>query len=177
MKDSKGRDNTMSVLWAPWRMQYILKHDKCEECIFCLKETNENHRERLILFTNKYALVMMNRYPYNNGHLLVAPLRHCASLDDLDSEELLGVVDLLRTSIQTLKEVMQPTGFNVGLNLGTTAGAGIEDHLHFHVVPRWAGDTNYMTVVGEIRVIPEHLLATYDRLYPYFNALRHGGDK
>jgi ATP adenylyltransferase len=169
--------DAMNVLWAPWRMQYILKQDKCEGCIFCFKKANEGLRDRLILFASELALVIMNRYPYNNGHLLVAPVKHCASLDDLSSEELSGVADLMRASVRILKKAMQPTGFNLGLNLGAAAGAGVEDHLHFHVVPRWAGDTNYMTIVGEIRVIPEHLMVTYDKLYPYFKAFRHGGDK
>ena len=167
----------MTNLWAPWRMQYILKKGKYKGCIFCVKEEQEDLRDRLILHVSEKALVIMNRFPYNNGHLLVAPLRHCAGLDDLSSEELLEVADLVRVATRILGKVMMPAGFNIGLNLGAAAGAGIADHLHFHVVPRWSGDTNYMAVVGEIRVIPEHLLATYDRLVPYFNDLTKGGDK
>jgi len=110
----------------------------------------------------------MNRYPYINGHLLVAPLRHVSSLDALLPEEKLDLITVVEKSIGILKEVMSPGGFNVGLNLGRVAGAGVEAHIHFHVVPRWSGDTNYMTVLGEVRVIPEHIQATYRKLLPFF---------
>jgi len=158
----------MGVLWAPWRMKYILKEEEFDGCIFCLKEKGENLKERLILHVSKHALVIMNRYPYNNGHLMVAPLKHCSDPDALSMEEIMDCAELIRVCIRVLKKVMKPEGFNTGLNLGAAAGAGIEEHIHFHIVPRWVGDTNYMTVVGETRVIPEHILATYDKLYPHF---------
>ena len=110
----------------------------------------------------------MNRFPYINGHLLIAPLRHVSALDALLSEEKLDLITMVEKSIGVLKEVMNPEGFNVGLNLGKVAGAGVEEHIHFHVVPRWGGDTNYMTVFGEVRVIPEHIQATYRKLSPFF---------
>lgn len=113
-------------------------------------------------------MVMMNRFPYNNGHLLVAPVRHVAGLDHLSDEEILDLVRMVRISIDVLKEVMRPEGFNVGLNLGRVAGAGMEEHMHFHVVPRWGGDTNFMTVLGDVRVIPEHIKQTYKKLLPLF---------
>jgi len=111
---------------------------------------------------------MMNRYPYNNGHLLVAPVRHAAGLEELGSEEITDLLLTVRKSIGILKKQMRPEGFNVGLNLGQVAGAGIEEHLHFHVVPRWNGDTNYMTILDDVRVIPEHIQKTYEKLRPDF---------
>ena len=113
-------------------------------------------------------MVMMNRFPYNNGHLLVAPWKHTPSLDGLKDEELFDLVRTVRLSVAVLRETMSPDGFNVGLNLGAVAGAGVEDHVHFHIVPRWNGDTSFMTVLAEVRVIPEHLQQIYERLLPYF---------
>jgi ATP adenylyltransferase len=113
-------------------------------------------------------MVMMNRFPYNNGHLLVAPWKHTPSLDGLEDEELFDLVRTVRLSVAVLRETMSPDGFNVGLNLGAVAGAGVEDHVHFHIVPRWNGDTSFMTVLAEVRVIPEHLQQIYERLLPYF---------
>jgi ATP adenylyltransferase len=154
----------MKVLWAPWRMGYILSDKKDQSCIFCPGEDRTRDAERLILFSGERTLVMMNRYPYNNGHLLVAPVRHVAGLDELGSEEVLDLLLKVRKSIEVLKKAMKPEGFNVGLNLGHVAGAGIEEHLHFHVVPRWNGDTNYMTILDDVRVIPEHIQKTYEKL-------------
>ena len=113
-------------------------------------------------------MVIMNRFPYNNGHLLVAPWKHTSSLDGLKDEELLDLVRTVRWSVAVLRETMSPDGFNVGLNLGAVAGAGVESHVHFHIVPRWNGDTSFMTVLTEVRVIPEHLQQTYKMLLPYF---------
>jgi ATP adenylyltransferase len=113
-------------------------------------------------------MVMMNRFPYNNGHLLVAPWKHTPSLDGLEDEELFDLVRTVRLSVAVLRETLSPDGFNVGLNLGAVAGAGVEDHVHFHIVPRWNGDTSFMTVLAEVRVIPEHLQQIYERLLPYF---------
>jgi ATP adenylyltransferase len=118
-------------------------------------------------------MVIMNRYPYNNGHLLVAPIRHVPGLEALSEDENLDLMRMLRQSMAILKETMRPEGFNVGLNLGRVAGAGVEAHLHFHIVPRWGGDTNYMAVVGDVRVIPEHIRATYGKLSAHFQKLTH----
>ena len=158
----------MKVMWAPWRMEYILTDQKGGPCIFCPGEDRAQDEERLILFVGTLSMVMMNRYPYNNGHLLVAPVRHVGTLESLSEDEMLDLLGMVRKSINALKELMNPEGFNVGLNLGKVAGAGVEEHLHFHIVPRWNGDTNYMTVVGEVRVIPEHIRETYKRLLMYF---------
>jgi ATP adenylyltransferase len=113
-------------------------------------------------------MVVMNRFPYNNGHLLVAPWKHTSSLDGLKDEELFDLVKTVRWSVAVLREAMSPDAFNVGLNLGTVAGAGVEAHVHFHIVPRWNGDTSFMTVLAEVRVVPEHLQRTYEKLLPYF---------
>lgn len=161
----------MNNLWAPWRMEYILSNSKDNGCIFCPGEDRAQDKERLILHVGEKSMVMMNRYPYNNGHLLVAPVRHVASLDELDDEEMLSLMVTVRRWIQVLREEMRPEGFNVGLNLGRVAGAGVEEHMHFHIVPRWNGDTNYMTVIGEVRVIPEHLMQTYEKLLKRYQSL------
>ena len=113
-------------------------------------------------------MALMNRFPYNNGHLLVAPVRHVPSLEELTDEEVLDLLRVVRKAIGILKAVMKPDGFNVGLNLGRLAGAGMEEHMHFHIVPRWGGDTNFMTVLGDVRVIPEHIQDTYKKLQPLF---------
>jgi ATP adenylyltransferase len=156
----------MKTLWAPWRMEYILG-EKEQECIFCVALSKED----LTLFKDDLSMVMMNKYPYINGHLLVAPKRHVATLDEMTAEEMECLLRRVRDSIGVLKEAMKPDGFNVGLNLGLVAGAGVEEHLHFHIVPRWHGDTNAMTVFAEVRVIPEHLLATHKNLKKHFDKL------
>lgn len=160
----------MKVLWAPWRMEYVLGEDKPQGCIFC-PAPGEDLKERLVLFSGRLSRVMMNKYPYSNGHLLISPLRHLPGLDDLTPEELLDLQLKLRGSLAILKRTMSPDGFNVGLNLGTVAGAGVESHLHYHVVPRWQGDTNFIPVFAEVRVIPEHFRRTYERLAPHFQTL------
>jgi len=168
----------MDVLWAPWRMEYILSANKEQGCIFCPGQDRSADEQRLILYVGNKTMVMMNRFPYNNGHLLVAPVRHVRALDQLSPEETLDLMMTVKNCIAVLKAVMQPEGFNVGLNLGRVAGAGVEDHLHFHIVPRWNGDTNYMTVLGEVRVIPEHLRQTYKKLRQALCTLiDQGGDQ
>ncbi|MBN2125544.1 MAG: HIT domain-containing protein [Deltaproteobacteria bacterium] len=158
----------MKVLWAPWRMDYILSNEKNQNCIFCPGEDRSKDAERLILYVGSKSMVIMNRFPYNNGHLLVAPVRHVSGLESLSDEEVLELMGTVRKAVDALKGVMNPEGLNVGLNLGRVAGAGMENHLHVHIVPRWNGDTNFMTVVGDVRVIPEHIQETYTRLLPYF---------
>jgi ATP adenylyltransferase len=158
----------MKVMWAPWRAEYVLSNNKENGCIFCPAANQKSDAERLILKTGPASLVMMNRYPYNNGHLLVAPLKHASDLADLAETEHMELMRAVQESIAILKRVMKPEGFNVGLNLGRVAGAGVEDHLHFHVVPRWNGDTNLMTVIGDVRVIPEHIEQTYRKLLEHF---------
>ncbi len=161
----------MQALWAPWRMSYILGDDKPNGCIFCLAQDGVG-ADDLVLGVGSSSLVMMNKYPYNNGHLLVAPRRHVGSLESLAPQELHDLIDLTQRAVAALRELMHPEGFNVGLNLGRAAGAGIEEHLHFHVVPRWNGDTNFMTVLSEVRSIPEHLEATCQKLRPFFTDIK-----
>lgn len=155
-------------------MTYILGEDpqgKMDSCIFCVDGDSGPIRDRLILFVGKLSMVMMNRYPYNNCHLLVAPRRHVPDPTSLTEEEMLDLMLKVRGSIEIMRKDANPDGFNVGLNLGMVAGAGVEDHMHFHIVPRWNGDTNFMTVFDDVRVVPEHILASYDRLLPYFNEM------
>jgi ATP adenylyltransferase len=152
-------------------MDYILSEDKEGGCIFCPGEDRNRDEGRLILYVGSMTMVMMNRFPYINGHLLVAPVRHVPDFEGLSDEEALALLQILRKSIGILKTVMVPEGFNVGLNLGKVAGAGVKEHLHFHIVPRWDGDTNYMTVLGDVRVIPEHIEETYKRLRSHFRGL------
>ena len=160
----------MDVLWAPWRMEYIVSDRKDGGCIFCPGEDRDSDEARLILHVGPLSMVMMNRYPYINGHMLVAPVRHVSGVEPLEDEEMLDLMRTVRRCIEVLRKVMNPEGFNVGLNLGTVAGAGVKDHVHFHIVPRWNGDTNYMTVCGAVRVIPQHLEDTYHALRPHFES-------
>lgn len=157
----------MERLWAPWRMEYI-RDQQPAGCIFCRGLAGGDDRQSLILLRTRRSLVMMNRYPYVNGHLMVAPRRHTGSLHDLDPEDLLDLMETTRRCQSVLTDEMNPGGYNIGLNLGGAAGAGIEDHLHIHVVPRWHGDTNFMTVLGDVRVLPEALDALFCRLLPRF---------
>jgi len=148
-------------------MDYILG-DRPRGCIFCPEGNGESDAERLLLYRGDRSMVIMNRFPYNNGHLLVAPWKHTSSLDGLEDEELFDLVRTVRWSVAVLRQTMSPDGFNVGLNLGAVAGAGVEAHVHFHIVPRWNGDTSFMTVLAEVRVVPEHLQRIYEKLLPYF---------
>jgi ATP adenylyltransferase len=158
------------VVWAPWRMAYIMG-EKTDGCIFCDKPRQQRDAENHLLWRGDTAFVMLNRYPYNNGHLMIIPQAHVASLTQLTPAQRAELFELTAMGESILQRVLQPQGFNIGLNLGAAAGAGIAEHLHIHVVPRWAGDTNYMTVVGDIRVIPQHLDETYQLLVTHFQAL------
>ena len=158
----------MKALWAPWRMEYILGK-KEPECIFCSYPKKNNDRDNLILYRSAHNFVMMNKYPYNNGHIMVVPYIHTSTIDNLTDEVLLDFMKVTQYSLKCLKEAFRPEGFNIGINIGAVAGAGLEEHVHLHMVPRWAGDTSFMSVFGEIRVIPEYIMETYDKLYPVFN--------
>ena len=161
------------VLWAPWRMAYI-GAPKAPGCIFCTQPAAADRRAALVLAATPHAVVMLNRYPYGNGHLLVAPRLHTADLAALPDDAHLALSEALRRSLAILQDVFRPEGVNIGMNLGAAAGAGIADHLHWHLVPRWIGDTNFMPVVGEVHCIPEHLEALWTRLAPAFAALEAG---
>jgi ATP adenylyltransferase len=159
----------MRNLYAPWRMAYIGAPQQ-PGCLFCrtFDASPDDDRENLVVRREATALAMMNRFPYNNGHLMVAPRAHRGSLTGLDDDQLLAVMRLTRTSISVLEEVMSPEAFNVGVNIGRAAGAGVPGHVHVHIVPRWNGDTNFMPVLGEVKVINEHLEATWEKLAAAF---------
>ena len=153
-------------LWAPWRMKYIEGVDTENEggCIFCSKPHANNDRENYILHRAKNCYIIMNIYPYSNGHLMVVPYNHTTNLGELDSETRLEIMDMIDIVVEAMKNSMRPDGFNIGMNLGRSAGAGIENHLHMHIVPRWRGDTNFMPVIGCTKVICESLEDTYAKL-------------
>lgn len=156
-------DSKSEILWAPWRMEYILG-EKESGCIFCTRINQKCDKENLILLRGKNNFVIMNKYPYNNGHLMVVPNRHTSEFDSLSDPEKLEMMNLVSKSMNVLKKTVNPDGFNVGMNIGKIAGAGIDDHLHFHIVPRWAADTNFMPVVGQTKIISEDLGETWERL-------------
>jgi ATP adenylyltransferase len=162
----------MKTLWTPWRMEYVTGQGEREPgCLFEKAAGRKHDRRHFLLYRDGKGCVFMNRFPYANGHLLIAPERHVADLADLHEDELLHLAILTRNCIDILRRHLHPDGFNIGLNLGKTAGAGLEDHLHYHIVPRWEGDHNFMTVLAEVRNIPEHLDSTFERLLPAFLAL------
>jgi len=157
-------------LWSPWRMQYIesAKEPEGGGCVFCEIVSGGPAGEERILTRSECAFVTLAKFPYNPGHLLVLPIRHVAELEDLDGDETAELGRLLQVCVRALRAESDPQGFNIGLNLGRVSGAGIPEHLHWHVVPRWSGDTNFMPVVGDTRVLPELLVETYARLKPRF---------
>src|SRR4030043_2162444 len=149
----------MKYLWAPWRMDYILEK-KRKGCFFCRTLRDGNDEDQLLLFRANHGFGIMNKFPYNNGHLMIVPKRHSREFEELRDEELTELFRLVKVSTKVLKASFHPHGFNIGINIGKEAGAG-EEHLHLHVVPRWAGDTNFMPVLGETKIIPEYLEKTY----------------
>ncbi|MDQ7824498.1 MAG: HIT domain-containing protein [Candidatus Eremiobacteraeota bacterium] len=153
----------MERIWAPWRMKFILEGTK-DRCLFCDVRDSGEDRKNFVIERGERALVMFNIYPYNNGHLMVAPTRHESEFDGLDDQELREANLLVQKWVRILKGVLRPDGFNIGLNLGRVAGAGFEGHLHYHIVPRWNGDTNFMPVIAGTKVLSESLEAAYDRL-------------
>ena len=153
----------MEQIWAPWRVQYI-EMEKSEVCILCQKPRENNDAENYILYRGERNFVIMNRFPYTPGHLMVAPYRHIAYLEELTEEERQEHFEIVSRSTKLLRQVFNPGGFNIGINIGKAAGAGVEEHVHTHIVPRWQGDTNFMTVLSDIRVIPEALAETYQKL-------------
>jgi len=163
----------MERLYTPWRREYIEDGSmESRECIFCFEVMEQAIQEKLVLFSTSRTMVMCNRYPYTTGHLLIAPREHNGDLCELAGDVSGEMFRLLQESIRIIKNVYRPEGMNVGMNLGKVAGAGFAHHLHIHVLPRWGGDTNFMTPLCEVRVLPETVSQTYDRLIPHFNELK-----
>lgn len=160
----------MKNLWTPWRIEYILG-PKPDECVFCLPSNRDEDRERLVLYRGRECFVIMNKFPYNNGHIMVCPYRHVMKLQDLTPAESSEMMELLQSCSQILEEHFHCEGINAGLNQGEAAGAGIREHLHFHLVPRWNGDSSFLAVFDETRTIPQYLQETWAALAPRFAAL------
>jgi ATP adenylyltransferase len=154
----------MKRIWSPWRMKYIESHNAQEGCIFCNALARPDNEENLILKRGTLAFVMLNLYPYTSGHIMVAPVAHQPSLEFLDPASRAEMMELTAQSMVVIKEIYRPHAFNIGANIGEAAGAGEPGHVHLHVVPRWTGDTNFMSTLGETRVLPEALEHTYNRL-------------
>ena len=153
----------MKQIWAPWRMEYI-QMKKAKGCFLCEEPGQDNDASNHILYRGEKNFIVMNTYPYNPGHLMIVPYRHVASLEELTKEELHEHFDIVSRSIKVMRQVFSPGGFNLGTNIGKVAGAGIEDHVHTHIVPRWQGDTNCMPVISDVKVVPEALAETYQKL-------------
>lgn len=155
---------TLKYLWSPWRMEYIKSNNQEEECVFCNSLEQSDCSENLIVHRGNRAFVILNRYPYTSGHLMVLPFNHQSSLDSLDPETRSEMMELSNQAVCVLKSVYKAQGFNLGINIGDAGGAGIAEHIHLHIVPRWKGDTNFMSSLGETRVIPESLQDTYRQI-------------
>ncbi len=161
----------MRRLWSPWRMDYI-RSPKQDGCIFCEKGKSDRERDNLVLFKGKDSFILMNLYPYNNAHLLVAPYQHIDTTLSLPQRAINEMMFLVNESIRILQKSIRAEGFNFGANIGSIGGAGIEEHVHFHVVPRWQGDTNFMPIIGHTKVMVEGLLESYDELKPHFEKIK-----
>ncbi len=162
----------MKQLWAPWRMEYILNEvDKTDGCIFCELPKQNQDQKNLILFRSDKCFVILNKFPYNNGHLMVVPFQHTGDLLELKEETMQDMHQTIRKCVQVMKNILHPHAFNIGMNIGRTAGAGIDAHLHYHIVPRWDGDTNFMPVVSGTKVVSESLIATWQKLRAEFERL------
>lgn len=157
----------MKHIWAPWRIQYILEK-KPKGCFLCISGAKKTKRTSFILAESTHSLAVLNRYPYSAGHVMILPKKHVPDLDGLDTAEITDLFLLVRTAVRAVKKALRPDGLNIGANLGKTAGAGAQDHLHIHLVPRWDGDHNFMPVLDSTMVISEYLEATYKRMLPYF---------
>jgi ATP adenylyltransferase len=158
----------MERLWAPWRMQYIQESAPPPGCFFCAARTGDDAAAHLLVGRDDGGLTMLNRYPYGHGHLLVAPLRHVASPEDLSDVEYDGLMRVVRRAARALRGAFAPEGMNLGMNLGRAGGAGVADHCHWHLLPRWSGDTNFMPVIADVKVMSEHLVATLERVRAHY---------
>ena len=159
----------MDRLWTPWRYQYIQNASPKNQCVFCAKLSENRDRENLIVFRAERNAVLLNLYPYTSGHLMVVPYEHVSTLEEAAPETLAEMMRITRDSEHHLRRLYKPEGINLGMNIGACAGAGVADHIHMHILPRWAGDANFMSTIGETRVLPEELGTTYQRLYAAFH--------
>ena len=160
----------MKHLWSPWRMTYIESHDKDNDCVFCRAQSQADGAGNLIAHRGRLSYVILNRYPYTSGHLMVIPFAHLATIEVLDAHSRAEMMELTSRCTAELRQLYKPQGFNVGINMGEAAGAGVLGHVHIHIVPRWAGDTNFMSAVGETRVLPEALEDSYRRVSGAFGS-------
>jgi ATP adenylyltransferase len=154
----------MNHIWSPWRMEYIENSTKVDGCVFCLAQELEESAQNLVAYRGKQAYVILNRYPYTSGHLMVVPFDHKPNLEELDAQTRAEMMELSSRCMTVLRKIYHPEAFNMGANIGEAAGAGVKHHVHIHIVPRWAGDTNFMSTVGNTRVLPEALERTYERV-------------
>lgn len=161
----------MNHLWSPWRMEYIENSNKVDGCVFCLIQELQDGEESLIAFRGELSYVVLNRYPYTSGHLMVVPYKHVSTLEQVDAITRSEMMELTACCMTVLRKLYTPQGFNMGANIGEAAGAGVKDHVHIHIVPRWAGDTNFMSTVGDARVLPESLETTYQRVKKGFEGI------
>lgn len=158
----------MDYLWSPWRYRYVQKTDSTDSCIFCDKAAAHEDEKNLIVYRAEHNFIILNMFPYTTGHLMIAPYRHVATIEEAPEPSVTEMMLLTRTAQKHLREIYHPEGFNLGMNIGESAGAGVADHIHMHVLPRWKGDANFMTVIGETRVIPEDLTETHRKLQRAF---------
>ena len=163
--------NERDVIESPHRLQYVRKVIKPKGCVFCKASKNPQDKESLVLFSNRTMMVLLNKYPYNNGHLLIMPRKHLGEFETLSDKMLIDMQLLTKHSLSILKKVYQPQGFNTGMNLGQVAGAGIPDHIHYHVIPRWGGDTNFFPLIAQTKLVIETAEESYDKLRPHFEKL------
>lgn len=164
--------STIKQLWAPWRMVFIKGNTSAfSGCIFCELPKQNHDAENLILYKSQHSFIILNKYPYNNGHLMVIPHKHTADLNELSLPEHTDLMVHTNHCVSALKEFYKPEGFNIGMNLGASGGAGIREHLHFHIVPRWTGDTNFMPILADTKSMPQHLDESFKQLQPYFRRL------
>ncbi len=163
----------MKHIWSPWRMEYIENHDKVEGCVFCKALELQDSPENLIVYRGSHAFVILNRYPYTSGHVMVVPMRHQPDLEGLQTAERSEMMELTALASGVLRQLYNTGAFNIGLNIGVAAGAGIKEHVHIHVVPRWVGDTNFMSTLAEVRVLPENLADTWSKIRHSFGDSAH----
>lgn len=162
----------MNRIFAPWRYRYVSNPD-AEDCIFCKAAAEKNDRKLGVLFRGKFAFVIMNKYPYNNGHIMIAPYKHTGNFGELGDDEMLEMSILIKKWQKVIEKAMRPEGFNIGMNIGKIAGAGFDQHLHYHLVPRWGGDTNFMPIIGETKVVPMSLEESYDLLLKTYKEIKN----